>query len=305
MGDNKQPQNGFPNDLEDDLAGDWESAFQADDFTFSPQGEDDFFLGDETEFATSQASPYDFTPPTGKELEDLPDLDVDIFTQDFDESSVGTPDAAAVAEGEFTNGAYPAQSGLTSLYHSAKLAFLLLPLTRKIFAGIAVIALITLPLLFHNSETTAPETTTPEIVASATVEDTPLEVSPPDAVVEKEVVPEVQEIPEVREKIRVKWKFPAFIIPAPVREETPRKTNFVQTDITLILLVNDGEDPPTDKEIVIRDVIYQFFSNQSLTELRRFALARGDMNRSLRSWIQKQWPDAPVETIIFDRYQII
>lgn len=78
---------------------------------------------------------------------------------------------------------------------------------------------------------------------------------------------------------------------------------FVLVDITLIASLDDQEDPPAEK-IFVRDIIYQFFQNKPLEELRRFSLARGEMNKELRAWLLKQWPEAPIESIIFNQYHL-
>ncbi len=291
MGDDSQQNDVAPDNIDDDLASDWESAFQADDFSFSPEdGGDDFFLGDETEFTSATSTSYDFTPPSEKELNDLPDLDEEAFAPQQEEALT---DVAATTH-KSTAATLPTR--LASLYHSAKLRLQLLSRKQQIVAGVAILALLLLPLLIPESGKDNTVTT-----ESTAVDVTAVEDSAPTEIPAEELPPPV----EVHEKVRVKWKFPAFLIPAPQRKDTPRKTNFVQTDITLVLLLDEGEKPPADKELMVREIIYQFYSNQPLNTLRRFALARGDMNRALRAWIEKQWPHAPVEAIMFNRYQVI
>lgn len=105
------------------------------------------------------------------------------------------------------------------------------------------------------------------------------------------------------EKIRKKWEFPSFLIPV----ETPgsdEPVTFIHIDITLIAVLDPKEEPPTEKEIPVREMIYQFYRSLPLGELRRFSLARGEMNRKLRDWLRKEWPEAPIESIIFDRYTL-
>ena len=291
MGDDSQQKDTSPDNLDDDLASDWESAFQADDFSFSPkEGEDDFFLGDETDFTSATSSPYDFTPPSEKELEDLPDLDEQAFAP---EAEAADTDSEATTLKKIPTGGLPDK--LSSLYHSAQLRLQLLSRNQQIIAGVAIILLLILPLLIPDSA--KKETTTTAPTQTNTPASEPAETA--------ETANQEPPAPEIHEQIRVKWKFPSFLIPAPLREDTPRKTNFVQTDITLILLLDQGQAPPTDKELLVREIIFQFYSNQPLSELRRFALARGDMNRALRAWLEKQWPDAPIEAIVFNRYHVI
>ncbi len=294
MGDETQSKKASPDNLDDDLASDWESAFQADDFSFSPkEGEDDFFLGDETDFTSATSSPYDFTPPSDKELEDLPDLDEEAFAP---EAAEGEEDAeSAEAEGKTPGGLLPAR--LLTLYHTIKLRLQLLSRRQQILAGAAIVFLLLLPLLIPDADKTPTQSDGAAHVNGAT---TAPQTAPPLPTGAPSAAPT-----EVQEKIRAKWQFPGFLVPAPLRDDTPRKANFVQADITLILLLAAGEKPPAEKELLVRDIIYQFYSNQPLSELQRFALARGDMNRALRAWIEKQWPEAPVEAIVFNRYQIM
>ncbi|MDP2756858.1 MAG: flagellar basal body-associated FliL family protein [Desulfurivibrionaceae bacterium] len=104
-------------------------------------------------------------------------------------------------------------------------------------------------------------------------------------------------------KVRKKWPFPAFIIPVN-NPDSDQPVTFVLVDITLIASFAEQEDPPADKKIFVRDIIYQFFQNKPLEELRRYSLARGEMNKELRAWLQKQWPEAPIESIIFNQYHL-
>ena len=97
--------------------------------------------------------------------------------------------------------------------------------------------------------------------------------------------------------------FPAFIIPVN-NPASDQPVTFVLVDITLIASLDEHEDPPAAKKIFVRDIIYQFFQNKPLDELRRFSLARGEMNKELRAWLMKQWPEAPIESIIFNQYHL-
>lgn len=105
------------------------------------------------------------------------------------------------------------------------------------------------------------------------------------------------------EKVRKKWPFSSFLIPA-ATEDDSTKLSFINIELTLVALVGAEEALPEEKKPYIRDIIYQFYANRPLYELRRFSLARGEMNRKLRAWVQKQWPEFPVESIIFDKYQV-
>ncbi len=105
------------------------------------------------------------------------------------------------------------------------------------------------------------------------------------------------------EKIDKKWPLPSFFIA--ITGEHGKKTAILQVNLTLFLLLPKGTLPPAKHEILTRDIIFQFFNNQPLSEIQRYSLARGDMKRKLQAWIAKQLPGLPLSTIVFDRYQIL
>lgn len=105
------------------------------------------------------------------------------------------------------------------------------------------------------------------------------------------------------DKLRKKWSLPNFFIPV-VGKTTAEPTAFVAADLTLTLLLEGGSDLPLEKELFLRDTIYQFYHNQPLSELRRYSLARFDMNQNLGAWLKKAWPDLPLATIVFDHYAV-
>jgi hypothetical protein len=105
------------------------------------------------------------------------------------------------------------------------------------------------------------------------------------------------------EKVRKKWVFPSFLIPVET-QNNDQPVAFVQVDITLIAVLGAEEGPPAEKEISVRDMIYQFYRSTPHAELRRFSLARGEMSRKLRDWLHKEWPEAPIESVIFDHYTL-
>ncbi len=102
---------------------------------------------------------------------------------------------------------------------------------------------------------------------------------------------------------RRKWRFSSFMIDA--SQDASTEPSYVVVDLSLVLQLRPGEAFPQDKEYVVREMIYQFFSNRPLYELRRFSLARGEMKVKLEAWFRKEWPNNPIESIFFHRYQII
>jgi hypothetical protein len=96
---------------------------------------------------------------------------------------------------------------------------------------------------------------------------------------------------------------PAFFIAVP--QANGQENVLVRIDLSLVLLLEPGTSIPEEKRAVVRDTIFQFFANRPPEELRRYALARGEMIQNLQSWLQQEWPQNPIATIIFDRYQIL
>ena len=120
---------------------------------------------------------------------------------------------------------------------------------------------------------------------------------------DQQVAPEILTQLAPGEKVRKKWSFSSFLIPASTEDDST-KLSFIVIELTLVTLLDADEPLPEDKKPYIRDVIYQFYANRPLYELRRYSLARGEMKRKLQAWVQKQWPEFPVESIIFDKYQV-
>ena len=107
----------------------------------------------------------------------------------------------------------------------------------------------------------------------------------------------------VKDNVMKKWAFPSFVFPV-VSAEGDRKTTFFFIDITLIAALEQDQDLPDEKRKFVRELIYQFYSNRPLYELRRFSLARGEMGRKLLAWLKKEWPDNPIASIQFDTYRM-
>ena len=177
--------------------------------------------------------------------------------------------------------------------------FLTAPLPIKISAIAAPIAVLAIVLFLGGK--LAPDKKT-DLVTTA------------DPVAGSLIIPESEtangaqeiELPSepVIEKVRKKWPLPSFLIAA-TSDKGDQEPALVTIDITLNLLLAQEDMLPEDKEVYVRELIYQFFSNRPLYELRRYSLARGEMNRKLRAWIEKQWPEIPLASITFNRYQIL
>lgn len=268
---------------------DWESAFQAEDDAFFSEGKDeDFFLEENEPAAAAGVASQDLDSSLEKTLSGIPDQ--------------------GGATGVLSGKTLVSAGALAALLLSAKIAaqkqfarlqsfpiFVRIPLYALPFLLVGLVFLLsggakTSPSL----QQTATSTTQHPGAGALSSEKTTGLTGPPEANQASQLHPG---------KVRKKWAFPAFIIP--VNNPAPgQPVTFVLVDITLIASLDDHEDPPAEKKIFVRDIIYQFFQNKPLEELRRFSLARGEMNKELRAWLMKQWPEAPIESIIFNQYHL-
>ncbi len=99
----------------------------------------------------------------------------------------------------------------------------------------------------------------------------------------------------------LKWPLKSFFVAVPAANHT---SVVLTVDVTLFVQSAGKAALPVSREIV-RDLIYQFFRNQSLADLKRFTLARSVLKRRLMAWIKKQRPGLPLLSISFDRYQLL
>lgn len=186
-----------------------------------------------------------------------------------------------------------------------------LSLMGKLVTAIAALAslFIVFFLLAHPHHGSAPAVPSPvkQAQIKLTGQNHSLTSVSPEAVVRpaQRVLPKTQtfEAHKPLEKVRKKWHLPSFFIA--IAPQKGSKPTILTIDLTLVMLLDHNQLPPKNRKIFIRDLIYQFFNNQPLAEIQRYSLARGDMNRRLRAWIEKQWPDIPLSAIIFNRYQIL
>jgi hypothetical protein len=254
---------------------DWESAFQAeDDAFFSSEKDEDFFLEENEPTVTAGVAAQELDSSLEKTL-------------------AGIPDQAVTAT------AQPAKSlggaaALTALFLSAKTAAQKQFARFQSFPIFVRLPLYGLPLLLVGIVFVLSSTSTPPPTTSVSRDTATGAATPQGFNQASQLHPG---------KVRKKWAFPAFIIPVN-NPAGAQPVTFVLVDITLIASLGEQEDPPADKKIFVRDIIYQFFQNRPLEELRRFSLARGEMNKELRAWLLKQWPEAPIESIIFNQYRL-
>ncbi len=270
---------------------DWESAFQAEDDAFfsDEKEEENFFLEENEPTAAPGVAAQELDSSLKKTLSGIPDQDV----------ASGAHPRKALLDLEpltalFLTGKIAAQKQFTRLQSFP--IFVRIPLYASPFLIIGI--------LFALTSTSPPP---PALLqpASSPSQHPGTATGPPEQPAHAEAPPgEMSQASQLHPgKVRKKWGFPAFIIP--INNPAPdQPVTFVLVDITLVASMNDQEDPPEDKKIFVRDIIYQFFQNKPLEELRRFSLARGEMNKELRAWLLKQWPEAPIESIIFNQYHL-
>jgi hypothetical protein len=261
---------------------DWESAFQAEDDAFFSDGKEEEFFLEENE----------------------PTVTAGLASKGLDSSLEAT--LSGIPDQQITPGAQPKKllagaGAITALFLSAKTAAHKQFLRLQSFPIFVRIPLYALPFLLIGILlvlTGAPPKPPPSLDQAASP------AQHPGAAPGSAATGDANQASQLHlGKVRKKWAFPAFIIPVN-NPDSDQPVTFVLVDITLIASLAEQEDPPADKKIFVRDIIYQFFQNKPLEELRHFSLARGEMNKELRAWLMKQWPEAPIESIIFNQYHL-
>jgi len=264
----------LPEGLDDDLGGDWESAFQAEDFMLTPEDEAEVFL--EKEGGVSD------------------DLDLASLLES-DDSQPKHP--ASISPGSTEEEIIAEESkkalSLTSFLPAALIAILARyagwfqsrPFYQKIlFPSLVLVSVLFLcaVVFFRSTSQQLAEQQTPALAPPI---ETKASTTPSPG------------------KNRKKWPMQAFFIA--VQQKDSPESLLVRIDLNLVLLLDPGSNIPEEKRAFVRDTIFQFFANRPPEELRRYSLARGEMIRNLESWLQKEWPQNPIASIMFDRYQIL
>lgn len=129
-------------------------------------------------------------------------------------------------------------------------------------------------------------------IEESTAEPAPVPDSPP---------PPFAEAPPVSEAQRQRLQLHGFFIP-PVIQRDPANPTFVHLDLTLSLQVAPGEEPEALLEPTLRDGIFRFYQSRNRETLQRYSLARGEMLRDLREWLDHHHSELVIDTISFDRY---
>ncbi len=277
---------------------DWETAFEAEDF-FVDDNEDagDFFLADDESGETFNLAA----------LLDQESAGVAESGADKPESEKKQKQTDEAVAGEEVEKSLRLPLFLTSL----RQRYLELKPWQRISVPVLPLCLLLSAFFLFRSETTDQKIvdSADTVVAKKTVESPPEKTAPPAEplgkpakIIDKPAEPE-EKTAAATVMVRKKWPFSSFFIAA---EQTDNKeTVFLSLNLTLITLLPQGASLPEDKGTFVRNMIYQFYVNQPAYELKRYSLARGEMIRRLRSWINRQWPDSPIETIAFNRYQVL
>lgn len=259
-----------PSDFDEGLGDDWESAFQAEEFMFSPgeQEEEGFF-----QETAGPSATYEFTPPDESELAGLPDLD-----QGNDKTVFEKPAAAADRP----------QPGVSSTgpWQKIRESFSALPLVHRLALGATTLLVLLLALALLWPVGRQPKTV---LVSPAARPSIPR--------------PARYAAPTFPKKVQRTWQLAPFVLP--VAADPHKGPAILDVDLSLVLVLAPGKKLPRDKTLLVRDLIYRYYRHQPLATLRRFDLAREEMKRALLAWLRTHWSQGPaVETVVFDRYQL-
>ncbi len=281
-------------DAEDNWGEDWESAFQAEEDVLSPEeaGEgEDLFFEQSTGIGSTEASASAGTGRTAGIAQQSAETD----------EAVSASPAAAQRFAAFLSGIFKRFAGLAGLLPWFKNRFLAFKTYQRLAAAALATGLCAAAVFFVYSNGGEEQRT-----QGGPAVDHLLPAPEANVTGNSNLSTEAEPEPAgnaVAEKVRQKWFLPAFFIPV-TDQKNRKEVAFLDLDITLYLLLDENQDIPEQKKILARDIIYQFFSNRPMEDLRRYSLARGEMGRALRSWLNRQWPDNPIESIAFNHYHI-
>lgn len=272
-----------------EIGDDWGEAFEAEDFVFSPDEEasNEFFIGDDGTAEFPENEKVEETAPPPPLLGSLAE-------------KLNLPLLAPIL-----NSLQPFLLQAQKQYRKISLP------CRLALAGNIILLMVILTILSGPEEPPPAVATAPSVTLPAPDLPEPGAAQPaPDpnsgqesgAPTAREPLPDLPEI-QIQEKIGKKWTFPAFLIAATTNadDQTP---SLITANVTLEIQLHQGEELPVDQEIFVREIIYQFFNNQPLEELQRYSLARGELKKKLKAWLEKQWPETSISAVILDHYQI-
>ena len=267
-----------PSDFDEGLGDDWESAFQAEEFMFSPgEGEGNGFFREKSGPSTA----YEFTPPDDGELAGVPDLE-----QTPGKAAPGAAPASTSSGSQAAPTAQQQAPGPTpSRWRRLQESFFTLPLVHRLALGgtTLLILLLTLVLLWPSPRRMEPDSH--QTAAPGTPRQAAMPEQPGPADMHRD------------------WQLTPFLLPV-AASDPAGKTTFLEVDLSLVLALAPKDQLPEDKKLFVRDLIYRYYREQTPDTLRRFALVRGEMSRTLLAWLRKHWPEAPIKAVVFSKYQL-
>lgn len=261
----------LPEEFEDDLNEDWESAFQADDFVFSQdEGTSDFFSPEE-----KGAGDINLDSLTGTQPEQEP-----------------PPESTDEKEKRFLD-----------LPQWQRVCLLTIPLLMA--------AAVILFFLFPRTTPSPPQEQAELKTRAEKEIPAVKETSSQDNLKSREIKGSRADTPAVstdptfhalpEKKIRRRLDIsPIFVTAANENDEAL----FVSVDITLLLNLKPARSLTEKERIRASDIIYQFFKNRPGKELEDYALNRGRMIKKIQKWSRKNWPEGPLDSIIINSYQV-
>lgn len=285
----------IPDNLDEDPGDDWESAFQAEEFIFSEETTDEGFLPNNGTNDIDLSTLVEARPSLQPGKSALPE------TVEAAEDVPPPSSEPTDLPPSFIKAALVSLSGLllalTTWYRAR-------PVFQKVFIPALPLAVLIIALGFLFSTRTVEklvkQTDSSPAPAALLIERPP---EKKEQALFKPPPPPPHKQPAASEKtFQKKWSLPAFFI---VAGEGDSPSLFVSIDLTLILQLGSDKELPEERLSFIRDTIFQFYRNRPAYELKQYALARGEMIRQLNKWIKKEWPDSPVSTIMFNKYQVI
>lgn len=310
MAEEKRPDSGDPSpppslgQFDTDWGADWESAFQSEEKESPTEVSADLFAPSE---ATTPAedSPAGAAPAGDQSLERMLD------------GIPGQESAGPGARRRIIPWASEAVASLLAFGRALPLLFrrdetsplrklgrrftALSPLRQMLVAGLALLLIAGLALFLRAGGRQAELAISDDPTALQLAQEA--DIFPPREIPPETTTPALPlAIPPAPEIVRHKWPFPGFLIPVTGKDDL--EVALVRVDLTLLLQLPAGQEPPLAQEALVRDRLYNFYLAQSPDKLRRYSLARGEMLRDLREWLNQQLPDLAVESINFDRYAI-
>ncbi|MBU1685965.1 MAG: hypothetical protein KJ589_01305 [Proteobacteria bacterium] len=257
--------NELPPDTDDDWGEDWETAFQLDDPSL-PEEEEQFTIPPQESWASAN---HDQLRPPPEPIRTKGRL----------------PVSPPKSNGPTPTFVRPPRTGKINLPGFRFLAGIL------VIVIVILLGMITILKKPPQQATLIPTQPT----ATPSRQGTP---PPPELPMKETIKPDQPVV------VSLKWHHKDFFIPV-AEQNAPAPSAFLKVELSLFIQQKQNQGLPSDRDPFIRDLIYQFYNNRPPQELRRFALARGEMATILKFWILKQWPDLPLESIVFNHYEII